>query len=580
MNKKNITVLAFFLILFLSKTSFSQINSDFDRAILSYESEKYEEALLLFEKVISSGNNDYLFEAEMFRGKVLSKMGNFEEAEIQILDLIRKNNSDKFAIDLRLDLANTQLNLGKYKDALKSLIEIIESGNNPSDVQHAKAYSENLVFEHLDHDSFAEIIKDYSNHKSLPFLIFISGKLLLKKGNIIEAKKQFFTIIQNYPDADEYQSALDYLEKRTTVTSSINTSESSDLLVAVLLPLNLNENNNSHVSAEVLEGIKFAADEFNGISNSRVGLVIRDTRGKREEIEKIKRELGNNSAIKAIIGPLYSEETDITSEVFDAADVPIISPTATDDDLTKKYQNIFQANPSFEMRGKIMAQYIFFVENKKNIAVLYSEEGYSNNLARAFIAEFETVGGNIVTVQDYSIHSTKLTEPIREIKKLISGIDGIYVPISDSKLASLILSNLFLNGIDINLYGNQDWFTATGFESSSSLSNKLTFTSDYFFDYRNAEFLSFSKGYFDKTGYETTRNVFYGYDAAKFLFGILSNSSDGSILKENLLNSNNLLEGFHNNISFGKDRINRWLNIVRFKNGVFELVDKFRYEYR
>lgn len=579
MIRKNMTVFTFLLILFLSHTLFSQINIDFESAVINYESEKYEEALLLFEKVISSGNSDYLFEAEFFRGKILSKMGNFEEAEIQFLELIKKNKIDKFTTELKFDLANTELNLGKHKNALISLIEIIQKCDNSSDVQLAKAYSENLVIEHFNNGSFSELIKDYSDDKVLPFLTFVYGKLLLKEGNIIEAKKQFFTIIQNYPESDEYKPSLDYLEQKTT-TNVPNGAQSSDLLVAVLLPLNLNQENNSHVSAEILEGIKYAADEFNTISSERIGLVIRDTRGKREEIEKIKKELGNNSAIKAIFGPLYSEETDITCEIFNTSDIPIISPTATDDDLTKKYRNVFQANPSFEMRGKIMAQYIFFVENKKNIAILHSEEGYSNNLARSFQTEFETIGGNIVTVQDYSLHSTNLTEPIREIKKQVSRIEGIYVPISDSKLASLILSNLFLNGIDINLYGNQDWFTATGFESSSSLSNKLTFTSDYFFDYRNTEFLSFSKSYFDKTGTETTRNVFYGYDAAKFFFGILSNSSGEGGLKDNLINSNNLLEGYHNNISFGKDRINHWLNIVRFRNGVFELVDKFRYEYK
>lgn len=579
MIRKNMTVFTFLLILFLSHTLFSQINIDFESAVINYESEKYEEALLLFEKVISSGNSDYLFEAEFFRGKILSKMGNFEEAEIQFLELIKKNKIDKFTTELKFDLANTELNLGKHKNALISLIEIIQKCDHSSDVQLAKAYSENLVIEHFNNGSFSELIKDYSDDKVLPFLTFVYGKLLLKEGNIIEAKKQFFTIIQNYPESDEYKPSLDYLEQKTT-TNVPNGAQSSDLLVAVLLPLNLNQENNSHVSTEILEGIKYAADEFNTISSERIGLVIRDTRGKREEIEKIKKELGNNSAIKAIFGPLYSEETDITCEIFNTSDIPIISPTATDDDLTKKYRNVFQANPSFEMRGKIMAQYIFFVENKKNIAILHSEEGYSNNLARSFQTEFETIGGNIVTVQDYSLHSTNLTEPIREIKKQVSRIEGIYVPISDSKLASLILSNLFLNGIDINLYGNQDWFTATGFESSSSLSNKLTFTSDYFFDYRNTEFLSFSKSYFDKTGTETTRNVFYGYDAAKFFFGILSNSSGEGGLKENLINSNNLLEGYHNNISFGKDRINHWLNIVRFRNGVFELVDKFRYEYQ
>ena len=36
-------------------------------------------------------------------------------------------------------------------------------------------------------------------------------------------------------------------------------------------------------------------------------------------------------------------------------------------------------------------------------------------------------------------------------------------------------------------------------------------------------------------------------------------------------------KGFHNNISFDENRMNRFVNIVRYNNGIFELVEKFRY---
>ena len=35
-------------------------------------------------------------------------------------------------------------------------------------------------------------------------------------------------------------------------------------------------------------------------------------------------------------------------------------------------------------------------------------------------------------------------------------------------------------------------------------------------------------------------------------------------------------KGFHNNISFDENRVNRFLNIVRYRDGVFELIEKFR----
>jgi len=34
--------------------------------------------------------------------------------------------------------------------------------------------------------------------------------------------------------------------------------------------------------------------------------------------------------------------------------------------------------------------------------------------------------------------------------------------------------------------------------------------------------------------------------------------------------------GFHNNIAFDDQRVNKFLNIVRYKDGRFELIDKFK----
>ncbi len=59
-------------------------------------------------------------------------------------------------------------------------------------------------------------------------------------------------------------------------------------------------------------------------------------------------------------------------------------------------KNFYQANPTIFSRGKIFAQYIYFVENKRKLAILNSIEGYSPLLAASFTQEFEKLGGKIV----------------------------------------------------------------------------------------------------------------------------------------------------------------------------------------
>jgi hypothetical protein len=156
-------------------------------------------------------------------------------------------------------------------------------------------------------------------------------------------------------------------------------------------------------------------------------------------------------------------------------------------------------------------------------------------------------------------------------------VQGIYIPLANSIDAPNILSQMVQDSLQIPIYGNQDWFTVKGFESSSELSNKITFTSDYFIDYKSEDFQSLNKAYSKVSGKDINRNFLYGYDAVKYLLTIMRNINTSKANIKNKMLSGVVVNGYHNNISFGDDRVNHFLNIVRYKDGIFELVDKFRY---
>jgi hypothetical protein len=126
------------------------------------------------------------------------------------------------------------------------------------------------------------------------------------------------------------------------------------------------------------------------------------------------------------------------------------------------------------------------------------------------------------------------------------------------------------------MYGNQDWFTAKGFETAPEISNNLVFTSDYFVDFNSDEYFNFNNHFITVTGKDVNRNVLYGFDAAKFLLTALRNSDYGKSNLRIKMISGMVSSGLHNSISFDERRINRYLNMVRYSDGVFELVDKFR----
>jgi branched-chain amino acid transport system substrate-binding protein len=345
--------------------------------------------------------------------------------------------------------------------------------------------------------------------------------------------------------------------------------------------LSLTDENGRDIAAanEILEGIKYAFHEYNSDHSEKIGIVISDIQRDKAKITETANNFIENSDVRCIIGPVFSDDVRNVLKEIDRSNLCLISPTATDDDLVALSEKFYQANPSLTDRGKIFAQYLYYVENKRSLAVLNSIEGYSPLLAASFSQEFERLGGKIAAKETYKSKSFSLVEQMARITAISSLIDGIYAPISDGNDAKAILSQMVQSGLNIDIYGNQDWFLGKGFESSPEISNKLTFDSDYFIDFNDKEFKQFSSLFKKISGMEINRNVLYGYDTAKYILTVLRNIDPTRKNIKYKMESGISVTGFHNNISFDIERSNKFINIVRFNDGVFELVDKFRSGY-
>ncbi len=72
--------------------------------------------------------------------------------------------------------------------------------------------------------------------------------------------------------------------------------------------------------------------------NQKIGILIRDTELSKSKLEEIHDEFKEIEGLKGIVGPIYSSEVKDALNIFDDINVPIISPTATDDYLTESHQ--------------------------------------------------------------------------------------------------------------------------------------------------------------------------------------------------------------------------------------------------
>ena len=552
-----------------------EIKRQFNLAVNLYSANSYYQAQSIFNKII----NDYELNSRttasyFFSSKIYLEQERYDEAESLITKFLELYPSSSYTDEMRMMYGKLNLQQEDYYGALRELAFLIGRTDSENYRDSAKSIGEKIAYYYLNSTQIEQLYDSYTGSIVKPFLLLQLGKVFYKEGDLINAKKSLSELIKNYSASEEYSKTVDYFGSLPDQTVPNSTA----ILIGVILPLQRSAIGQitSTESLEILEGIKFALSEFNLGREDKIGLVVRDTKNDSDEIKRIKNEFANNSAIKVILGPIFSNEVRAILNEFIDVNIPIISPTATDDDLTSISDNFFQANPSFSKRGRIMAQYIYFVENKRNISILNAIEGYSPLLASTFADEFERLGGQILVRETYSSKSFQLDDPVSRIAADATELEGIYIPLADKIDAPAILSQLVQNNLNLTIYGNQDWLIAKGFETSTELSNKITFSSDYFIEFNSDDFQIFNERFANITGKDVNRNVLYGYDTAKYLLTVMRNINNNRINIRNKMISGLTSTGYHNNLAFNETRINRFLNIVRYKDGVFQLVDKFR----
>lgn len=541
----------------------------FNDAVRLFKNKKYQTALENF-KNISEKENKYQTASKFFVVKTLTELKKFSEAEREANNFLKKFISSKYANEVSVLLIKSLLEQSKYKTAFINALNLLRDTESTSYCIEAKSIAEGIAKNYLSSFDVKEISDNEQDKKVKPFLLFTLAELFSLEGNQYESKKLIEQIIKNFPQSDEYFLAKNFQENLSDKTSG------NEILIGVLLPLTDLDGRRNVAAEEILEGIKYAFHELNQQRENKIGLIIRNSKRNESEISGIIEQFNSDKRVKAVLGPVYSDESEIVVSSLNKTDLIFISPTATDEDLTEDNDQFYQANPPFTVRGKVFAQYVFFIEGKRNFAVLNSLDGYSPVLANFFAEEFQRLGGNILVKETYRSKSIDLSKQISNFIPYTNRLEGIYIPLSDKFDAEIIFSEMLKQNVIIPIYGNQDWINAKGLETSSALSNTLKITSDYFIDFNDKSFNEFNQLFLSTTGKEITRNVLYGYDVAKYLTTALRAIQPTRNTIKLKLDSGLKSNGYHNNIFFGKKKRNTYINILSYTDGRFQLIEKYK----
>lgn len=274
----------------------------------------------------------------------------------------------------------------------------------------------------------------------------------------------------------------------------------------------------------LVDGIELAFEEINkngGVLGKQIETVKSDNKSDTAESANVATKLATRDKVVAILGPATSGNTKAAAPVAIQNKVPLLSASATADDVTvdsngKVREYVFKTCFSDSFQGVIMAQFAAGDLGKKNAALLVdSTSDYSKGLAKNFKDTFTKAGGTIITEQAYQAKDTDFKAVLTKIKG--SNPDVIYLP-GYYEEVGLIIKQARSLGLDVPILGGDGYESPKLVElAGKSALNEVYFTNHYSSKDTTPEVVKFKEAFKAKYNKEPDAFNALGYDLAYFL---------------------------------------------------------------
>ena len=344
---------------------------------------------------------------------------------------------------------------------------------------------------------------------------------------------------------------------------------------------------NVGVGRDDLQGAYVAQKEFNDGSKLNRGMQVRllvaNTGSNAAYVSNITQQIEQLSlADKTFVGVMgwpFSSYTISAIKALSSAHIPLVSQTASSDELTNASPYFFRVVPSNNQQGIQGAKYAINTLNAKKVALFYDQQdSYSQSLAQDFQVEFQKEGGQVVAEETYTVGQPG-TLPAKLQDALKKNPDLIYFSGYASDVSTL-LSNISPQD-NLPVLGGDALYELGGYSSSARASGftHLHFTTFAYPDEwdvlgdssQKPVFFSEYPEDFDPNSlhqgspYGFTRadnDVMLSYDATVTLLSgcnIALSSGKQSITSEDLqqalkkLNGANAIQGVSGQIALGSD---------------------------
>lgn len=314
-----------------------------------------------------------------------------------------------------------------------------------------------------------------------------------------------------------------------------NTKDSDKILVGLNYELS---GNVATYGQSLVDGIELAVEEINnngGVLGKKIELVKVDNKSENAEAANVATRLATRDKVVAILGPATSGNTKAAAPIAIQNKVPLISASATADDVTvdskgRVREYVFKTCFSDSFQGVAMAEFAYNELGLKKAAVLVDNTSdYSKGLTKSFLETYKKLGGTVVTEQAYQSKETDFKAVLTNIKAAnpeVMFLPGYYEEVG------LIVKQARELGLNVPVLGGDGYDSPKLLElAGKDALNKVFYTNHYSSKDNTPEMVKFKESYNKKYSKEPNAFNALGYDMAYFLADALKRAGEADTVK-------------------------------------------------
>jgi branched-chain amino acid transport system substrate-binding protein len=318
-------------------------------------------------------------------------------------------------------------------------------------------------------------------------------------------------------------------------------------------------------------GIMMAMDAINGaggVKGRKIKVLTEDDQSKQEEAANAVTKLISQNNVLAVLGEVGSSNSLAAAPICQANKVPMITPSSTNPEVTKKGNYIFRVCFTDNDVGENLARYVVQEMHIKRAAILTDvKTDYSTGLTATIEKTFAALGGQMVAHASYSNGDSDFRSQLTSIKQ--ANPDIIFLPGYYTDVGQIAIQARDL-GMKQIFIGGDGWVSPKLIEIGGKALEGCLYADHYFYADPSPVVRNFVQSYKDRYGAVPDGMAALAYDAARVMADALRRAKklDGPSVRDAIQETKGF-PGVTGTITIGPDRnaVGKKMIIEEVKNG-------------